>query len=89
MLGLSLSSDAVAKMRQHVRQAHRVPWFFEHKHARTQVHIHGEVMFDKQQGLWFMADGWERALETARTKDFMLWLQSQHNGLKVGQHTLH
>eukprot|EP00966_Prymnesium_polylepis_P203446 4713412-Prymnesium_polylepis.1 len=27
-----------------------------------QVHIHGEVVFDQQQGLWFMADGWEKAL---------------------------
>ena len=50
-----------------------------------QVHIHGEVVFDQQQGLWFMADGWEKALEAPGTKDFMAWLKSQHNGLRAGQ----
>jgi len=51
----------------------------------SKVHIHGEVVFDQQQGLWFMADGWEKALESPDTKDFMAWLKSQHNGLRAGQ----
>ncbi|KAL3929052.1 MAG: hypothetical protein SGPRY_002128 [Prymnesium sp.] len=51
----------------------------------SKVHIHGEVVFDKQQGLWFMKDEWEAALEKPSTNNFMSWLQSQYNGLRPGQ----
>eukprot|EP00316_Scyphosphaera_apsteinii_P000510 CAMPEP_0119340276 /NCGR_PEP_ID=MMETSP1333-20130426/99999_1 /TAXON_ID=418940 /ORGANISM="Scyphosphaera apsteinii, Strain RCC1455" /LENGTH=914 /DNA_ID=CAMNT_0007351993 /DNA_START=40 /DNA_END=2784 /DNA_ORIENTATION=+ len=49
------------------------------------VHIHGEVVFDKRQGLWFMADDWETSIAKPSTRDFFLWLRSQHNGLRPGQ----
>jgi len=49
------------------------------------VHIHGEVVFDQRQGLWFMAEGWEAALKEPATADFFEWLGSQHNGLRPGQ----
>ena len=48
-------------------------------------HIHGEVVFDQKQGLWFMRDGWEQAVQKPSTKDFFAWLSSQHNGLRPGQ----
>ena len=43
-------------------------------------HIHGEVLFDQKQGLWFMSEGWEKAVAAPATKDFGAWLRSQHNG---------
>ena len=49
------------------------------------VHIHGEVVFDQRQGLWFMARGWEAAIAAPKEKDFFRWLASQHNGLRAGQ----
>ena len=49
------------------------------------THIHGEVAFDQKQGLWFMRDGWEQAVQKPSTKDFFAWLASQHNGLRPGQ----
>ena len=49
------------------------------------VHIHGEVVFDQRQGLWFMAEGWERAIAAPKTRDFHEWLASQSNGLRAGQ----
>ena len=50
-----------------------------------QVHIHGEVVFDQRQGLWFMSKGWEAALNKPSSTDFFNWLASQHNGLRPGQ----
>ena len=49
------------------------------------VHIHGEVVFDQRQGLWFMKRGWEEAIKQPSTSDFLAWLRSQHNGLKPGE----
>ena len=49
------------------------------------VHIHGEVVFDQRQGLWFMARGWEAAIAAPKEKDFFRWLAQQHNGLRAGQ----
>ena len=49
------------------------------------VHIHGEVIFDQKQGLWFMKDGWEEALRQPSTTDFFEWLEAQYNGLTPGQ----
>jgi len=49
------------------------------------VHIHGEVAFDKQQGLWFMREGWEQAVLAPATANFDEWLASQYNGLIPGQ----
>ena len=49
------------------------------------VHIHGEVVFDQRQGLWFMAQGWEAAIKAPKTRDFSAWLRTQHNGLRPGQ----
>ena len=48
------------------------------------VHIHGEVVFDQRQGLWFMKQGWEQAIKAPRTTDFFAWLKTQHNGAKPG-----
>jgi len=48
-------------------------------------HIHGEVAFDQRQGLWFMRDGWEDALKSPSSRDFLAWLASQYNGLRPGQ----
>ena len=48
-------------------------------------HIHGEVVFDQRQGLWFMARGWEGAIAAPKEKDFFKWLAQQHNGLRAGQ----
>ena len=49
------------------------------------VHIHGEVVFDQRQGLWFMKRGWEEAIAQPSTPDFFGWLRSQHNGAKPGE----
>jgi len=49
------------------------------------VHIHGEVVFDQRQGLWFMKEGWEAAIKKPRTTDFFAWLRSQRNGAKPGE----
>jgi hypothetical protein len=49
------------------------------------VHIHGEVVFDQRQGLWFMKAGWEEAIRAPKDKDFFAWLQSQHNGARPGE----
>ena len=49
------------------------------------VHIHGEVVFDQRQGLWFMKKGWEEAIKAPSTPDFFAWLRSQHNGAKPGE----
>ena len=51
----------------------------------SKEHIHGEVVFDQRQGLWFMARGWEAAIAAPKEKDFFRWLASQHNGLRAGQ----
>ena len=48
------------------------------------VHIHGEVVFDQRQGLWFMRDGWEAALKAPATTDFFAWLRSMFNGAAPG-----
>ena len=49
------------------------------------VHIHGEVVFDQRQGLWFMKAGWEEALKAPSTRDFGAWLRSMHNGAHPGE----
>ena len=49
------------------------------------THIHGEVVFDQRQGLWFMKEGWEEAIATPAIKDFGAWLESQYNGLVPGR----
>jgi len=49
------------------------------------THIHGEVVFDQRQGLWFMKEGWEEAIATPAIKDFWAWLESQYNGLVPGR----
>jgi len=49
------------------------------------VHIHGEVVFDQRQGLWFMKEGWDADIKTPKTNDFWRWLESQYNGLKPGE----
>ena len=49
------------------------------------VHIHGEVVFDRRQGLWFMRDGWETAIQRPNTRDFFEWLRTQHNGARPGE----
>ena len=49
------------------------------------THIHGEVVFDQRQGLWFMKEGREEAIATPATKDFWAWLESQYNGLVPGR----
>ena len=51
----------------------------------SKEHIHGEVVFDQRQGLWFMARGWEAAIAAPKEKDFFRWLAQQHNGLRAGQ----
>ena len=51
----------------------------------SKEHIHGEVVFDQRQGLWFMARGWEAAIAAPKEKDFFRWLGQQHNGLRAGQ----
>ena len=51
----------------------------------SKVHIHGEVVFDQRQGLWFMKEGWEAALRAPAQRDFFAWLRTQHNGAKPGQ----
>ena len=50
------------------------------------VHIHGEVVFDQRQGLWFMKRGWEEAVRKPNDRrDFFAWLRTQHNGAKPGE----
>ena len=51
----------------------------------SKEHIHGEVVFDQRQGLWFMARGWEAAIAAPKEKDFFRGLAQQHNGLRAGQ----
>jgi len=51
------------------------------------VHIHGEVVFDQRQGLWFMKAGWESAIQRPSTRDFFAWLLTQHNGARPGEST--
>ena len=51
----------------------------------SKEHIHGEVVFDQRQGLWFMKRGWEEAIAQPSTPDFFGWLRSQHNGAKPGE----
>jgi len=52
------------------------------------VHIHGEVVFDQRQGLWFMRRGWEAALDAPVQRDFFAWLRAQHNGARPGEAAL-
>ena len=49
------------------------------------VHIHGEVVFDQRQGLWFMKKGWEEAIKQPSSTEFFTWLKTQHNGAKPGE----
>jgi hypothetical protein len=49
------------------------------------VHIHGEVVFDQRQGLWFMKAGWEQAISAPATQNFWAWLEGQYNSLKPGE----
>ena len=49
------------------------------------VHIHGEVVFDQRQGLWFMKEGWEEAIRSPSSTDFFAWLRTQHNGARPGE----
>ena len=48
------------------------------------VHIHGEVVFDQRQGLWFMRNGWDEAIRHPSHKDFFTWLRTQNNGASPG-----
>jgi len=48
-------------------------------------HIHGEVVFDQRQGLWFMSDGWEASIKQPATSDFFEWLRLHYNGKIPGK----